>query len=82
MPWLDKLFKKNPVIDWFRTVQPNPIILYTFQQIAERKKFLEEKGKSFVANTPVGEANPELDRRDFMSRFFEAKVNDPSLPDW
>jgi hypothetical protein len=50
--------------------------------MAERKKFLDEKGPSSFFITPIGEANPELDRRDFMSRFFEAKIKDKSLPEW
>ena len=68
MPWLDRFWKKNTVLSYLRPQPTNPGVTFAMERIAERR-----------GQDPKEE---RLNRRDFLSRFIEAKAKDPQLPDW
>jgi cytochrome P450 len=65
MPWLEKLWTKNTIINKMLPAKTAPVITFALARAAER----------------VGEGNSEsLNSRDFMSRFLEVQRKDPSIP--
>lgn len=71
MPWLDFLFEKNPVLQYLKTYQVNPIVAFANARASERKSMKEENNQ-----------DPKLNNRDFLSRFLEAIEKDPTIPPW
>ncbi|KAL4897955.1 pisatin demethylase [Aspergillus ambiguus] len=73
MPWLDKLFHKNPVIGFISRLFWKPrmssILRFSLDQIQSRKKELQD--------------HPEKrdQRRDFLTRFLNIQANSPNIPD-
>jgi Cytochrome P450 len=71
MPWLDRLWVKNPIISRMRPPGWNAMAAFALARQKERDE-VEKFG------------NPEAARNqsDFLSRFLAAKQKDPSIPDW
>ena len=65
MPWLDFLWKRNPLLPHWTKV--NLIVAFGVARIKERQG-RNEKDTADVNN------------RDFLSRFMEAKSRDPQIP--
>ncbi|PVH96859.1 cytochrome P450 [Periconia macrospinosa] len=67
VPWLDSLWKKNPILSRIRPSKGSPMVIFAKKLEAERMD------KNSVA---------EYDKRDFLSRFLAAMKKDPSIPPW
>ncbi|KKA24449.1 Cytochrome P450 (Eurofung) [Rasamsonia emersonii CBS 393.64] len=72
MPWLDFLWKRNPLLP--ASVKPNPLVEFGVARIQERLQMTEQERE-------------KINSRDFLSRFIEAKEKDPqlgpdTLPTW
>jgi len=70
MPWLDLLWFKNPYINKLLPKKGSPVVAFAIQRMGERAG-----GNS---DAPGSKYNS----RDFLSRFMNAKSQDPSIPDW
>ena len=75
MPWTDYLCYKNPILGRFRPRSTSPIIAFATARAQERQSMPAEIAKD------IGKEEEDLNGRDFLSRFIEAKQKDPSLPD-
>ena len=69
MPWLDVWLKKNPVLSRLQPARTNPMVAFARDRMSERKD--AEK-----------EAKLPDNRRDFLSRFIEAKAKHAETPEW
>lgn len=72
MPWVDWLWGKNPILQRLQSVKVNPIIAFADARAKERLSVSEE----------FAEEDPELNSRDFLSRFIEALAKDKEIPRW
>ncbi|KAF2822824.1 cytochrome P450 [Ophiobolus disseminans] len=71
MPFLDKLFLKNPIRKWMSAqgmIRGTPVAHFAVRRIAETK-----------ARTERSDAQDGRSRRDFLSRFQEAHDKDPDF---
>lgn len=68
MPWLDRFWKKNTILSYLRSTPTNPGVAFAMERMDERRS---QQSKE-----------QELNSRDFLSRFMEAKEKDPQVPDW
>lgn len=71
MPWLDRLWVKNPYISRLRPAGWNAMAAFAAARQQERAE-IEKSGDPEAA----------LNESDFLSRFLAAKRKDPSIPDW
>ena len=69
IPWVDKLLDKNRLLAWIWPPPTSPIVRFATERAEERK----QKSPS---------ENEELNNRDFLSRFIEAKSKDEKTPSW
>ena len=70
MPWIDYIWRKNPLILWlWPKFRMTPIVPFALGQIQTRKEAQGKIGKEKVPD-------------DILSRFIEAQQADPSVPDW
>ena len=67
--WVDKFWNKNRILAWLWPPPTSPIVRFATERANERK-----------AKSPVEDS--ELNNRDFLSRFIEAKSKDDKVPDW
>ncbi|KAF6218600.1 hypothetical protein HO133_005951 [Letharia lupina] len=72
IPWVDRLWAKNPIFQRLKAVRMNPIAGFGLARIAERK------------SAPDTSDNKEssTNSRDFLSRFLEAQAKDKTIPPW
>lgn len=75
MPWTDYLWYKNPILGPLRPRATSPIIAFASARAQERLSITPEKAAD------IGIEEEDLNGRDFLSRFIEAKDKDASLPD-
>lgn len=69
VPWVDKLWNKNRVLAWIWPPKTSPIVRFATERASER-------------NTKSLGDDCDLNNRDFLSRFIEAKSKDDKVPDW
>ncbi|KAL8827910.1 MAG: hypothetical protein Q9191_002899 [Dirinaria sp. TL-2023a] len=67
--WLDKFWNKNRALAWLWPPPTSPIVRFAIERADERKN-----------KSPTEDI--ELNTRDFLSRFIEAKSKDDKVPDW
>ncbi|MDI1486708.1 MAG: hypothetical protein OHK93_005968 [Ramalina farinacea] len=87
IPWVDRLWAKNPVLQRFQRVRMNPIVGFGLARIAERRAVVAAAKAKAKAGDDGGvvdakEENEGTKSRDFLSRFIEAMEKDGSLPPW
>ncbi|KAI0024608.1 cytochrome P450 [Xylariomycetidae sp. FL0641] len=71
MPWLDRLWVKNSYLSRLLPEKNNPVVAFALARAHERGNIHDEKTGAQAYNA-----------KDFMSRFLEARVKDPSIPEW
>ncbi|KAK3369969.1 cytochrome P450 [Podospora didyma] len=77
MPWVDKLWVKNPYVRRFLPEKSSPVVAFALTRAQERASI---KGPSSDADKAAASG---YNSRDFMSRFLEARAKDPSkIPEW
>ena len=69
VPWVDKLWDKNRLLAWIWPPPTSPIVRFATERADERKD-----------TSPL--EDEELNNRDFLSRFIEAKSKDDKTPSW
>lgn len=69
VPWVDKLWNKNRLLAWLWPPPTSPIVRFATERASERKH-----------KSPMEDS--ELNNRDFLSRFIEAKAKDDKVPEW
>ncbi len=69
IPWVDKLWNKNRLLAWFWPPATSPIVRFATERADER-----------IAKSELDDG--EMNGRDFLSRFIEAKSKDDKTPDW
>lgn len=69
MPILDLFWAKNPIVNWFRSAKTSAVVAFA-QARAKERKAEESMEKADAYNS-----------RDFMSRFIETRLKDPSIPE-
>ncbi|KAK4225578.1 cytochrome P450 [Podospora fimiseda] len=71
MPWIDKLWVKNPYIQRFFPEATSPVVAFALERARERTNIFDmEKGGT------------KYNSKDFMSRFLDARANNPEIPEW
>ena len=68
MPWVDRLWVKNPLISRLRPARWSPMVDFASKMQAERLGVAGDKGG--------------VNEHDFLSRFIAAMDKDPSIPKW
>lgn len=68
IPWVDRLWTKNPIRQRLISVRQNPIVGFGITRIAERRR--------------KPDTNIATNSRDFLSRFLETQDKDNSIPAW
>ena len=86
IPWVDRLWAKNPILQRLQRVRMNPIVGFGLARIAERKAVMAAAAKAGYGDGVV-DAKGEKEEggtksRDFLSRFLEAMEKDRTLPPW
>ena len=66
MPWLDYFWKRNPLLPQW--TKKNPLVAFGVARIVERQAKAEKRAI-------------DVNKRDFLSRFIEAKAKGRNLPD-
>ena len=75
MPWVDKVWVKNPYVRHFLPEKSSPVVAFALARAQERASI---KGSDAEKAAASG-----YNSRDFMSRFLEARAKDPSkIPEW
>ncbi|KAK3942558.1 cytochrome P450 monooxygenase [Diplogelasinospora grovesii] len=70
MPWLDKLWVKNPYIRRFLPEKNSPVVSFAMARARERTSDTDKSASDYNS-------------KDFMSRFLEARAKDPAnIPEW
>ena len=69
VPWVDKLWNKNRVLAWFWPPPTSAIVRFATERAGERSN-----------KSPLEDS--DLNNRDFLSRFIEAKSKDDKIPEW
>ena len=84
IPWVDRLWAKNPILQRFQSVRMNPIVGFGLERIAERKAAMAaaKAGDDGVVDAEGEKEGEGMKSRDFLSRFFEAMEKGGSLPPW
>lgn len=83
IPWVDRLWAKNPILQRLQRVRMNPIVGFGLARIAERRAAVAAKaGDDGVVHAKEGREEGGMRSRDFLSRFLEAMEKDGSLPPW
>lgn len=72
MPWIDKFWNKNPLLAYLRPSSASPILNFAATRAKERMDLEKDPDQE----------KPELNSRDFLSRFIEAQLKDPQVPEW
>ncbi|KAL8810355.1 MAG: hypothetical protein Q9223_007774 [Gallowayella weberi] len=72
IPWVDRLWTKNPIRQRCISVRPNPIVGFGIKRAEERKR----KVDGVIAD------DQGANSRDFLSRFLEVLDKDTSIPRW
>ncbi len=70
--WLDILWDKNPVLERWWPSTTSPVVAFAVARANERLGLSQDSAQK----------KSELNSRDFLSRFIEAKSQDPEIPDW
>ncbi|KAL9031271.1 MAG: hypothetical protein Q9196_000678 [Gyalolechia fulgens] len=73
IPWVDRLWTKNPIRQRLISVRPNPIVSFGIKRAEERKQEVNGGSNGDASST---------NSRDFLSRFLEVLANDNSIPSW
>ena len=68
MPWIDRLWVKNPILSRLRPAHYSPMVDFAIKRQEERLRDPEVKSSA--------------NDRDFLSRFIESMEKDPSIPKW
>lgn len=72
IPWVDRIWTKNPILQRFKSVRVNPVVEFAVARARERQLVGEDK---------EGLCKDEsLNSNDFLSRFLAAVQKDPSIP--
>lgn len=69
MPWLDRIFDKNPILTLFRQAGTSLILKFSLERIRAREKERE------------GDPERVGHEKDLLGRFMDIQANDPSIPD-
>lgn len=83
MPILDRILFKNPIRLWMsrhNLLNSNtPVVQFARQRMADRSDQIEKGQSAIAATTPSSSAGGEAERRDFLSRFIDARGKDPEF---
>jgi cytochrome P450 len=72
MPWLDKIWVKNPIVSRLLPEKNSPVVMFALARAKER-----------IAEKQVDAASSSgYNSKDFMSCFLAARAKDPSIPEW
>ncbi|KAK4464769.1 cytochrome P450 [Cladorrhinum samala] len=71
MPWLDKLWVKNSLVRRLLPESTSPVVTFALERARERTNIFD-----------VGKSAAKHNSKDFMSRFLEARANNPEIPEW
>lgn len=90
IPWLDRVWAKNPILQRFQRVRINPIVAFVLARVAERRAVVAAAAAATakagdddgVADSKGEKEGERMKSRDFLSRFLEAMEKDGSLPPW
>ena len=86
IPWVDRLWAKNPILQRLQRVRMNPIVGFGLARIAEREAVMAAAAKAGYGDGAVDakeeKEEGETKSRDFLSRFLEAMEKDRTLPPW
>ncbi|CAK7217942.1 hypothetical protein SCUCBS95973_003319 [Sporothrix curviconia] len=94
MPLLDRLWAKNPLVNWILPSKNSSVVAFAVARANEReavnKKLAAAEAGVDGEDGEDGEDGKYADdreegtynSRDFMSRFLETRQKDPSLPAW
>ena len=77
MPWLDKIWLKNPLVRHLIPEKTSPVVNFALARARERTGLGVSSDKTDGSGSSIS-----YNTRDFMSRFLEARVKDPSIPEW
>lgn len=72
MTWLDLFWEKNPIRERLRPSTTSPVVAFAVARANERLG---------LSASPAQEKS-NMNSKDFLSRFIDAKSQDPTLPDW
>ncbi|KAK0727800.1 cytochrome P450, partial [Lasiosphaeria miniovina] len=73
MPWVDKLWVKNRYLQRLLPERNSPVVAFALARARERAGVSSDSEKAAASS---------YNSRDFMSRFLEARVKDPNIPEW
>ncbi|CAI7666743.1 unnamed protein product [Penicillium bialowiezense] len=74
MPWLDRIWVKNPFVSRLLPEKNSPVVMFALARAQER---IAEKLHGSGSQDASG-----YNSKDFMSRFLDARAKDPSIPEW
>lgn len=78
MPWLDKIWVKNPIISRFLPAKNSPVVMFALERAQERvAEKMTENSNGHGAFPSSG-----YNSKDFMSCFLAARAKDPTIPEW
>jgi hypothetical protein len=69
IPWVDRLWVKNPILSRLRPAKWSPMVRFAVKRQEERQE-------------QIAAGKGGYDDRDFLSRFLDAMQKDPSIPPW
>ncbi|KAH8787823.1 cytochrome P450 [Diaporthe sp. PMI_573] len=69
IPWVDRLWVKNPFLSRLRPAKWSPMVRFAVKRQEERQE-------------QIAAGKGGYDDRDFLSRFLDAMRKDPSIPPW
>lgn len=72
MPWFDYIWTKNPLVQQFQVIKPNPIVKFAMDNAAARKTMSQSEY----------DEKAHLYSRDFLTRISEAELKAPDVPPW
>lgn len=78
MPWLDKIWVKNPFVSRLLPAKNSPVVMFALARAQER---IAEK-QVLGSGSGDAAASSGYNSKDFMSRFLAARAKDPSIPEW
>ncbi|EKG19934.1 Cytochrome P450 [Macrophomina phaseolina MS6] len=68
IPWVDYLWRKNPLLQRLRSVRANPVVSFAVARVQERQK------------NEAADQMAKVNENDFLARFMAAIRNDSSIP--
>lgn len=71
MPWLDKLWVKNSIVRRLLPESTSPVVAFALERARERTNIFD-----------IEKSATKYNSKDFMSRFLEARANNPEIPEW